>query len=43
MIWVITQTSENSFEDAKKRLVEQGVLEDHIIFVDINKEWGVEK
>lgn len=43
MIWVITATGKDWFERVEKQLMEQDVPQDHIIFVDINKEWGVDE
>lgn len=43
MIWVITATGKAWFEHVEKDLMEQDVPQDHIIFVDINKEWGVDE
>ena len=40
MIWIITATGENWFNSKKTELMEQGVPEERILFVDINREWG---
>ena len=42
MIWIITNSSESYFNGAKKELVEQGVSEEHIVYVDTQREWGVD-
>ena len=43
MLWIITAEGEKWFKSKTKELVEQGVAKDHIICVDINKEWGVDQ
>ena len=40
MIWIITATGEDWFNSKKTELMEQGVPEERILFVDINREWG---
>jgi len=40
MIWIITATGEQWFNSKKTELMAQGVPEDRILFVDINREWG---
>lgn len=42
MIWIVTTTTESHFESTKKALKEQGVPDEHIVFVDIIREWGAE-
>lgn len=42
MIWLITAIDHNNyFEKKTKELMEQGIPENHIICVDIEREWGV--
>ena len=43
MLWVITATGKEWFDAKIKELGEQGIPEDHIVCVDINKEWGVDE
>ena len=40
MIWIITATGEEWFNSKKTELMAQGIPEDRILFVDINREWG---
>ena len=40
MLWIITNDNENEFNKASKALQEQGVPDDHILFINILKEWG---
>jgi len=43
MLWIITAEGEDYFKGRIKALGEQGVPSDHIVCVDINKEWGVDE
>ena len=43
MLWIITAEGEDWFKKKIKELGEQGVPADHIVCVDINKEWGVDQ
>ena len=39
MLWIITNDSESKFNEASKALQQQGVPDDHILFINILKEW----